>query len=152
MSENWKVVLDPLGYYRLDPIPQVADYYRKGYHESAGMNRAPDIRRAIDGGSEYEKEKFWLSATLWEDIREIGILCLRQWVKGYHFLDFGCGVGDFCQYMQDFGWVAEGIELSVLATEVAEKKGIRVHSRLLDTGQHDIISAINVLEHIANPK
>ena len=82
MSENgWKVVLDDLGYYRLDPIPQVADYYRKGYHESSGLNRAPDLRRAIDSGPEYEREKFWLSATLWEDIREIGILCLQQWIK-----------------------------------------------------------------------
>lgn len=151
-ESNYKIILDELGYLRLDPIPQTADYYRNGYHESAGMNRAPDIRRAIDGGREYEKEKFWLSATLWEDIREIGILCLRQWVKGYHFLDFGCGVGDLCQYMQGFGWAVEGVELSVYASEIAKKKGIEVHKDLSATTEYDIISTINVLEHIPNPK
>ena len=155
-KNNYKIILDDLGYLRLDPIPQTADYYRKGYHESAGMNRAPDIRRAIDGGREYEKEKFWLSATLWEDIREIGILCLRQWVKGYHFLDFGCGVGDFCEYMRGFGWVAEGIELSAYARGKANERGIglTVYESLSQVGQqrYDIVSAINVLEHVPNPK
>ena len=156
-ENNYKIILDDLGYLRLDPIPQTADYYRKGYHESAGMNRAPDIRRAIDGGREYEKEKFWLSATLWEDIREIGILCLRQWVKGYHFLDFGCGVGDFCQYMQGFGWSANGVELSEYARKIATENGIKVYESLsqintIITRGYDIISAINVLEHVPNPK
>ena len=155
MSENnYKIVLDDLGYLRLDPIPQTKDYYRKGYHESLGMNRAPDIHRAIDGGREYEKEKFWLSATLWEDIREIGILCLRQWVKGYHFLDFGCGVGDFCDYMRGFGWVAEGVELSEYARKKATENGLQVYESLPQTSirTYDIISAINVLEHVPNPK
>ena len=153
MSEkDYQIVLDPLGYYRLDPIPQVADYYRKGYHEASGMNRAPDMRRAIDGGPEYEREKFWLSSTLWNDILEIGILCLHQWTKGYHFLDYGCGVCDLCVYMRDFGWAVEGVEPSILASEMAKKRGLNIHKDLSTIKGYDIISAINVLEHVPNPK
>jgi len=155
MSENnYKVVLDDLGYLRLDPIPQTIDYYQRGYHESAGLSHAPDIHRAVEGGPEYDKEKVWLSDTLWNDIREIGILCLRQWVKGYHLLDFGCGVGDFCNYMKDYGWVAEGVELSEYARKRAIRNGIQVYESIAQTGirAYDIISAINVLEHVPNPK
>ena len=150
-ENNYKIVLDDLGYLRLDQIPKTEDYYRKGYHESSGLNRAPDIHRAMEGGPEYDKEKAWLSNTLWNDIREIGILCLRQWVKGYHFLDFGCGIGDFCAYMRDFGWAVEGVELSEFAAERVRKKNIEVHHYLL-ARQYDLISAINVLEHVPNPK
>ena len=153
-EKNYKIVADDLGYLRLDPIPQTTDYYRKGYHESSGLNRAPDIHRAMAGGPEYERERAWLSDTLWNDIREIGILSMRQWAKGYHFLDFGCGVGDFCKYMQGFGWISEGVELSEYARQRATENGVSVYETLKETDPrgYDIISAINVLEHVPNPK
>lgn len=68
-------------------------------------------------------------------------------------LDFGCGTGEFLQFMQQKGWAVSGMEPSSIARDKAEKlisKQIYTSEEAI-TGQHDIVSLWHVLEHISNP-
>ena len=83
------------------------------------------------------RERDWLSATLWNDIREIGILCLHQWVKGYHCLCLGYKAGSFCDYMQGFGWIADGAHTSEWVAPAGRK--------------YDLIALMGILEDVPTP-
>lgn len=71
-------------------------------------------------------------------------------------LDVGCGDGHFLSICQNRGWETYGIEPSRELAEYADKKVGNIKQGFYDKNDYpekyfDVISMIQVLEHIANP-
>jgi predicted TPR repeat methyltransferase len=71
------------------------------------------------------------------------------------WLDLGCGLGEFCELVREWGWRVEGVDSSPAAVEACRAKGIA--ATLADAGgflatRRDeapgAISAIQVIEHL----
>ena len=77
-----------------------------------------------------------------------------QYVSGKTILDVGCGEGVFLSTISD-EWSKHGVEPSESGATLARKKNLDVAHALLDTlpqqYQVDLISALDVIEHIIDP-
>lgn len=79
--------------------------------------------------------------------------------SGMRLLDVGCGGGYFLRITAKLGAIAEGVEPSRYAAEVAWKQGLRVFHGTLESyadeapsgTQFDIITANHVVEHVPRP-
>ena len=69
------------------------------------------------------------------------------------YLDIGCGVGHSVELARELGWQAKGVELNEAAVETARKAGRNVLRNFEwgSTGQYDIISLFETLEHVVDP-
>ncbi len=71
-------------------------------------------------------------------------------------LDIGCGTGDFLNVMKTKGWQCFGTELNSYARNfVKENYGVLVYDKELNkfhTGEYDLISMSQLIEHIPDPK
>jgi 2-polyprenyl-3-methyl-5-hydroxy-6-metoxy-1,4-benzoquinol methylase len=65
-------------------------------------------------------------------------------------LDFGAGTGDFLKVCKNNKWKVLGIEPSLDARKIAEKKGIYLKENLsdIDNQRFDVITLWHVLEHV----
>jgi len=71
-------------------------------------------------------------------------------------LDVGCGAGSLLQAARDNGWEAQGIDVSASAVSHTRNLGFEVfHGELneaqLAKGQFDVITAVEILEHLFDP-
>ena len=67
----------------------------------------------------------------------------------HNILDFGCGTGDFIQYLKKKRFKTEGVEPTKLANHKAKEKGLKIYnciSEVRDT--FDVITLFHVLEHV----
>lgn len=157
-----RVIDDPQwGYKHLDPIPsdeETSRFYKKQYYDLIRQGgRAPELRRLMRGGEEAQTESAWMRATLYQDIEYMA----RSHAPGMKVLDIGCGTGDLLAYLQSRGFNVTGIEPSQEAASRAQERGLTVHeTNLADfvgscrDGKHpkfDLITMVNVLEHVSNP-
>ena len=83
---------------------------------------------------------------------------IRTWGKpGEKVLDFGAGTGLFTSYLKMEGFLVEGVEFSKKAIDYAMKRyGLKFFGSLnelkAETAQlFDIITMIEVIEHLKNP-
>lgn len=66
-------------------------------------------------------------------------------------LDFGCGTGEFVNYLKSKEINAEGIEPNAVAFQKARHKGIKVYKNILEVEKKfDAITLFHVLEHVDN--
>ena len=69
-------------------------------------------------------------------------------------LDVGAGTGILVEAAQSF-FKSEGIEPSKWMCEIAEKKNIKIHNHLINEHdsklKYDVITLIDVIEHVNNP-
>jgi SAM-dependent methyltransferase len=80
---------------------------------------------------------------------------LQPFRKTGKWLDVGCGNGHLLQTVAKDGWDVYGTEYTDEAVEICRRKGIRMQQGRLnplqyDQGTFDIISSIEVIEHINN--
>lgn len=76
--------------------------------------------------------------------------------KTNRLLDIGCGAGTLLRAARRAGWDAEGLEVSIVAVEHLRADGFKVFQGELaeasyPEGHFDVVMAIEVLEHIAEP-
>ena len=67
-------------------------------------------------------------------------------------LDVGAGTGDFLKVCKDNAWNVSGIEPSLEARNIAQKKGVILKENLLEFKniKFDVITLWHVLEHVEN--
>ena len=82
----------------------------------------------------------------------------RKWMSTHStslasYLDFGCGTGDFVNYLVERGWISHGIEPNERA-RMFNSANINMHPSLaeLPSVRFDIIGLWHVLEHLPDPK
>jgi 2-polyprenyl-3-methyl-5-hydroxy-6-metoxy-1,4-benzoquinol methylase len=73
-----------------------------------------------------------------------------------NILDIGCGQGDFLFAARKRNWNVYGSEYSKAATDLCEKRGIKMYKghltkNIFDNIKFDVISSFEVIEHINNP-
>jgi 2-polyprenyl-3-methyl-5-hydroxy-6-metoxy-1,4-benzoquinol methylase len=119
---------------RQDSYDRVLAVYRENYFSRCSADQ-------VEGG---RNNLFNQILDLIEERKKIGKL-----------LDVGTGCGFFLIAAQKRGWEVKGIEPSVQSVEVARKKGLDVFNGTLrefyGSGQLDVITFINVLDHSAEP-
>jgi len=75
-----------------------------------------------------------------------------------NLLDIGTNMGFFLRKATEFGYITEGVEPSPALSQIArEKWKLNIHTTFLEKanlpkGKFDIITMIDVFEHVTNPK
>lgn len=77
-------------------------------------------------------------------------------IKG-KLLDIGCAVGQFLDIFKKKGWQTFGIELNDFERKISQKKGHKVfgekiEANFLPKNKFDVVSILEVLEHVYDPK
>lgn len=89
-------------------------------------------------------------------ISEHRVETIREQAQPGRWLDVGCATGSFVAAAGALGNVAEGLDISREAVEVARENGlIAHHGRVEDfqpTQPYDTITAFDVLEHAVDPR
>ncbi len=98
----------------------------------------------------------------WHKIRiQKSLEMIHQYAQGktsLRALDIGCGDGAVAKYIKDLGCEVHGMDISSLALNQAETKGIytkigNVQEKLpYDQNYFDVVFAGEVIEHIADPR
>lgn len=75
---------------------------------------------------------------------------IRKFQSQGSLLDFGCGTGEFLQYMSQKGWETSGVEPNSHARDASRLKGLEVEASLPKDSKDrvDIITAWHVIEHV----
>lgn len=85
-------------------------------------------------------------------IAEIG---RRRPLSGSRLMELGCSRGSFLLDAREAGAVVSGMEVDVTARDFLSELGIPCHATLeavAQSGPYDIIVALNVIEHLVDPK
>lgn len=80
---------------------------------------------------------------------------LTKFIAGGKLLDVGCATGDFLSVAQKH-YSVEGLELSQWSSEIAKKRGFKIHTctinELPPDAKFDIVTLWGVIEHFESPK
>ena len=83
---------------------------------------------------------------------------IRKIKKHGNLLDIGSNMGFFLRKAQEFGFISEGVEPSPSLSKIAvENFNLKIHNCFLETAnlpanRYDVITMIDVFEHVTNPK
>jgi len=103
----------------------------------------------------HDAARFSLAPTVEASLERLASLAERARVTG-RWLDFGYGEGGLLEVAQRRGWACYGVEISRSMLDYGSRKGWTVTSdprgdpRLVD-GTFDVVTMIEVLEHVADP-
>jgi len=94
----------------------------------------------------------FLKSQYWEDQKRFILQILKKTPKS--ILDVGCRTGDFLMHFDDI-ILREGVEISNYCTEIANKRGLKIYNKNLESinfnKKYDLVSAYNILEHLIDP-
>ncbi|PKN70923.1 MAG: hypothetical protein CVU54_02780 [Deltaproteobacteria bacterium HGW-Deltaproteobacteria-12] len=75
--------------------------------------------------------------------------------KGLRLLDVGAGSGILLEAAADLGFEAEGVEPSAWLRKAGQAHGCKINADIIPhpqiTGPYDVITLIDVVEHVSNP-
>jgi SAM-dependent methyltransferase len=154
-SAGFRVVEDEdYGFRHLDPIPPEAEltkFYEGRYYDLVRKgNRAPELRRIMQGGDPASQELRWLREGLYTDI--VGVI--NNAIPGRRLVEVGCGTGDFLSFATEHGFSAVGTEPAAEAAQRGVARGLTIHTLTLDefvvqsSAEFDVVVMLNVLEHV----
>ena len=114
-------------------------YYQSEEYISHGNKRVTFLDRV------YRKVQRWMFAKK------------ERWIYRYSsqektYLDFGCGTGDFVDFLNQKGWRSYGVEPSEKARNfIPTRKQLYASEKELPQKLFDVIGLWHVLEHIPDP-
>ncbi|MBZ9621148.1 class I SAM-dependent methyltransferase [Psychroflexus lacisalsi] len=136
-KDEFNLIVDENGVLKTNPRPEnLAEYYNFGDYISHQSNKRTFIHRIYNlVKRRMFKTKFNLLRDHQSEIKTV--------------LDFGCGTGDFVNYLKTKEIKAEGVEPNQTAFQKAKNNKIEVH-RDLETidKEFDAITLFHVLEHV----
>jgi len=152
MKNKYKIIKDPkYGFLRVDPIPtteEVEKYYKEEFYSSYKNFNDSDIKVQLE-----EKDFF---DNRWESIYNRCIDYFGE-VKGKTLFDVGFGYGQLLLFFKSKGFFVSGLEPAPEGVEYVRKHGVEVHQAGIEelsnisSKRFDIVTIINVLEHLRNP-
>ena len=127
------------------------------------QERPPDTLEALytkeyyTGGAEYSYQDERSSIKFHNFVWQARLKKLARFVPPpADFLDVGCAFGGFVQAASDFGYHAQGLDISAYAADYARSQGLKVQQGSLEPGllppqSFDIVSLVEVIEHLPDP-
>jgi len=111
---------------------------------------------AFDYDNYYHSGNLTVPGFVLERLAEI-VRSFEKYRSHNRFLDVGCGAGTLLNIAGNEGWQAEGVEISKPSVEFLQSKGIKVFHGYLSSANFpddsfDVITAVEILEHITNPE
>lgn len=80
----------------------------------------------------------------------------KKWIDEPRLLDIGAGSGIMVEAAEEMNLKSEGIEPSMNLCNIANKKGLKVYNGVLPNEmikhKYDIVTIIDVIEHVNNPR
>ena len=144
--DNYEIMdCDTCGFIHLNPIPSneiLEEFYKENYF----TNHKPNYIK-----TDFEENQFQRIA--FSERERI----FKKKTPGKSILDIGCGTGVFLNFLKAKGWKTYGVEPSIVAGEIAKKKGNNIfigdvsQFKKINNEKFDIVSLKNVLEHVDNP-
>jgi len=115
------------------------DHIQPGHYEKSGMHGEAPLAMAS-----------WLHETDQDDQRRFDML--KPMLPNRKLLDFGCGAGGFLSKAQHLAGTVVGIELERRVREYWDGQ-IAIHPDFDSAGgEHDLITAFHVIEHLVDPR
>lgn len=152
MQKKYSIIHDSTyGYLRVDPIPsqdEVDHYYREEFYST--------LKSFNDSALEVQKEEKDFFDSRWESICAA---CEDFFGKlsGLSVFDVGFGFAQALLYFRDKGMVVSGLEPAPEGVEYARGKELDVYQANVEDldcvngRRFDIVTIINVLEHLRDP-
>jgi SAM-dependent methyltransferase len=128
-----------------DPWTDFAAIYDDAYYLGRGADPLVDYQSELDEPDRTVRIYEWRGVTRLAER-------LQGDLSGLRWLDFGAGNGGLVRYVRGHTTAdAEGYENGAIAAQ-AQARGIPMHGRLEDLeGGYDLVTAIEVLEHVLDP-
>lgn len=130
----------------VSPMPTNTEYiygktYFKGHDKKFGY-------------VEYDRDKQAMKSVF---LKYLQIIDKYLGGKRGNLLDIGSATGFFMKLAKDFGWSAEGIDISPWASLIGKKEGLRIHRGSLEAGtfsekHFDVATLFDVFEHFIFPR
>ena len=136
-EEEFRLAKDENGVLKTLPRPEnLSEYYNFGDYISHQSNKKTLIHKLYTIVKQYMfKTKFNLIEKHSGQLESI--------------LDFGCGTGDFVEYLNRRKLNAEGVEPNSSAFQKAKENGINVYKKITEVEKtYDAITLFHVLEHV----
>jgi len=149
-----KVVNDfKYGFKRVDPVPtqeEVEAYYAKEFYDSNSHFFNQSSLEIQQKQSEFFRAR-------WDDLYSIASDFFGPDLPGRSVFDIGFGFGFGLIYLKERGLTVSGLEPSREGVDFARKNGVIAHHAGIENfdvaeSRSDIVTLINVLEHLRDPE
>lgn len=156
-------------YQNLQPFLNCKDYTVSGEEYQVMINAAFDMlvtNPVPENLEDYYKSENYISHTdskkrlidkVYQGVKNITLKRKLKLINSFkitskNILDVGAGTGDFLKVCKDNAWNVSGIEPSLEARNIAQKKGVILKENLSEFKniKFDVITLWHVLEHVEN--
>jgi 2-polyprenyl-3-methyl-5-hydroxy-6-metoxy-1,4-benzoquinol methylase len=153
MKNNYKLTKNKFGFYQIFPSPtneEITKFYSQEFYTN-------EYKNFNDSSLEVQISDKEFFHGRWSDMYENFVEIKRKLKKNTTILDIGCGWGLALQYFKNKGMDSFGFDPAIEAIEYGKKKGLNLkHAGLQSMDvfkgkKFDIITMLNVLEHLADP-
>ena len=153
MDSKYKVIKNSYGFYQVSPTPseeEITKFYAEEFYTGAYKN-------FNDSSLEVQMSDKEFFHGRWNDMYENFIEIKKKLKKDTSILDIGCGWGLALEYFKNKGMEGYGFDPAIEAVNYGKQKGLNLmHAGLqsmdvFNGKKFDIITILNVLEHLADP-
>ena len=117
--------------------------------------KKPSQEELVDHYNQYTRDDYLPPLTIkrYNELLDV----MEKYRKTNKLLDIGSGMGYFLEQAKRRGWDVYGTEFTDVAIEICSSKGINMFKGALDSAQYendsfDVITSMEVIEHINNPR
>ncbi len=152
MADDYTLAKDPLGFYRVDPVPSqevVETFYANEFYSG-------EFQTFNDSSKEVQLRDREFYEGRWEDIRTHLARFLGR--EQFSLFDIGCGFGLALSHYQSKGIRVSGLDPAPEAVAYAKSNGIDAHVAGIEDfscagdARFDAVTLLNVLEHLRYPE
>jgi len=153
MKNDFELIKNEHGFYQVSPTPseeEITKFYAEEFYTG-------EYKNFNDSSLEVQVNDKEFFQGRWQNIYENFIEIKKKLSKETTMLDIGCGWGLALQYFQSKGIECYGFDPAIEAVDYGKKKGLNLkHAGLqsmdvFNGKKFDIITMLNVLEHLSNP-